>query len=393
MAKTRIAYIIDGSLENPKGLVNACLARIAAQKALGEFKVDVYSLQLYESWLFRFLCHGKKKNRPSSVVVNGIPIKLWWSKSTLLNYILDIKLHKKPLGIKQTIERFAKSLKDYDLITAHSLECSEIAKKAKELYGVPYTSSWYGTDIHTSPFVSEQCMKRTISVIEDASHNFFVSKALMHTSDRITTNTTKSVLYVGLRNMFYKRTEVERAAFAERYAKGDKKVVAFSGNFFHVKNVLKLPLIFKLVMEKYPNVVFWLTGDGKLREQMEAKFTEFGVPYKIWGYLPENEIPEFLNCVDVQVLPSKNEGLPMITVEAMACGAKVVGSNVGGIPEVVGEENVFELDESFEEKLSNRIVELLISEYEQEVPSVFSWENNAIVECDVYRTIISGKSL
>jgi glycosyltransferase involved in cell wall biosynthesis len=53
------------------------------------------------------------------------------------------------------------------------------------------------------------------------------------------------------------------------------------------------------------------------------------------GTRPHDEIPIWMNACDVLCLPSLNEGLPNVALEALACGLPVVASHVGGVPEVV----------------------------------------------------------
>ena len=75
------------------------------------------------------------------------------------------------------------------------------------------------------------------------------------------------------------------------------------------------------------------------------------------------------------ILPSLNEGLPLVTIEAMACGVNVVGSKVGGTPEAIGEKNVFAIDANFVENISNRIIDILRKG--KSLPSIsneFSWD-------------------
>ena len=113
------------------------------------------------------------------------------------------------------------------------------------------------------------------------------------------------------------------------------------------------------------------------------------VPYKMFGNINPVQMPELMNCIDVLVLPSKNEGLGLVLLEAIKCGAYAVGSNIGGIPEVAGKENVFDLDENFADNISSRIVYLLTHpEYKQSYDSVFSWKNSILSEVEVYKSIV-----
>ena len=88
-------------------------------------------------------------------------------------------------------------------------------------------------------------------------------------------------------------------------------------------------------MKGTPALKCLLVGDGRLRPDLEARVSKEGLGKRILFTGFRRDVAEILNCVDVLVLPSFSEGLPMILLEAMACRVPVVASRVGGIPEVV----------------------------------------------------------
>ena len=82
-----------------------------------------------------------------------------------------------------------------------------------------------------------------------------------------------------------------------------------------------------------------LVGDGALRRALAAAIgaAGFGERVVLAGARPHREIAEWLNAADVVCVPSRSEGAPNVALEAASCGTPVVGSRVGGIPELVGE--------------------------------------------------------
>jgi len=91
----------------------------------------------------------------------------------------------------------------------------------------------------------------------------------------------------------------------------------------------------KLIYKDLPNVRFLFIGDGDLREKHIKNVNEAGMAhiFNFAGWY--NNINEMLTTFDIFVMCSINEGMGRAFVEAQAVGLPVIGSNVGGIPEVL----------------------------------------------------------
>lgn len=77
-------------------------------------------------------------------------------------------------------------------------------------------------------------------------------------------------------------------------------------------------------------------GDGPLRSELETLARRLGVPAEFPGFAPD--FAERIEELDVFVLPSRGENLPIAILEAMAAALPVVATRVGGVPEVVADE-------------------------------------------------------
>ncbi len=97
--------------------------------------------------------------------------------------------------------------------------------------------------------------------------------------------------------------------------------------------VKALPLIRSLV----PSARLLLVGDGPLREALVSDAGALGVADRVEIAGPQFAPAPFLAAADVVVVPSLNEGMGRVLVEAMALGRPVVATRVGGIPAVVAD--------------------------------------------------------
>jgi len=92
-----------------------------------------------------------------------------------------------------------------------------------------------------------------------------------------------------------------------------------------------------LVKKVLPDVRFILVGDGILRKKIEKLIRKFNLEKQVILTGRRRDIPRILSAIDVFVLTSLWEGLPIAVLEAMASSKPIIATNTGGIGEVIVE--------------------------------------------------------
>ncbi|MDE5955785.1 MAG: glycosyltransferase, partial [Bacteroidales bacterium] len=112
------------------------------------------------------------------------------------------------------------------------------------------------------------------------------------------------------------------------------------------------------------------------------------ITVRFWGNVSSGTMPAMMNCIDLLVMPSLNEGLPLAAAEALKCGAAVIGSAAGGIPEVIGDECAVPLGPSFVEDMAALGCRLLAEGASGQVPGNMDWNKTAAAELDFVRQLL-----
>jgi len=120
----------------------------------------------------------------------------------------------------------------------------------------------------------------------------------------------------------------------------DKFVVGHVGRFSNQKNHLYLIEIFKSLADGNSKAHLLLIGDGYLRKDIEIKVKEYNLSNKVSMLGVRKDIPELLQAMDVFVMPSFHEGLPVTLVEAQASNLPCIISDTI-TSEVIINDNVF----------------------------------------------------
>jgi glycosyltransferase involved in cell wall biosynthesis len=98
-----------------------------------------------------------------------------------------------------------------------------------------------------------------------------------------------------------------------------------------------------LCSHKGPNLKALFVGEGRYRRMLELLANELAISQKVnfLGQLKSgSEVFDFLDSVDLFVMPSRAEGFPRALHEAMSRGCPCIGSHVGGIPELLAPEDL-----------------------------------------------------
>jgi len=231
--------------------------------------------------------------------------------------------------------------KECDIIHAHlAFPPGVIGSKIKKLTGKPLITTVQGGDMGIYPDSGLgrffPLLKFHISRgLKNADTVTAISHFLEHKAEELG---AKSVVLI--RNgtdikRFNPKVPVEK--IKKKYKiKGDPLIVSVSRlvpkNGTHV-----LIPAFAQVLEDFPKAKLVIAGDGPELAALEKQAHDFGISDSIMflGYVQHDEIPAFMNMADVFVRVSLEEGLGIVFTEAMACKTPIVGTDVGGIPDIV----------------------------------------------------------
>ncbi|HEX5004174.1 MAG TPA: N-acetyl-alpha-D-glucosaminyl L-malate synthase BshA [Gemmatimonadales bacterium] len=149
------------------------------------------------------------------------------------------------------------------------------------------------------------------------------------------------------------------AARREGLAPAGHRILSHTSNFREVKRVKDVIRIFSRVRRAMPATLLMI-GDGPERAdaEREAELLEVSGDVRFLGRL--DRVVELMQATDLFILPSQSESFGLAALEAMACGAPVVASRAGGLPEVIedGVTGILEPVGSVE-AMGRRVVELL----------------------------------
>lgn len=166
--------------------------------------------------------------------------------------------------------------------------------------------------------------------------------------------------------------------------------VLYVSNIYRYKNFLELIQAFSLIKEQInPNLKLMLVGksfDDQYTELLKTLVLDSGIKDRVifFGHIPYEEVPYFYALCQLFVYPSTCESFGMTLVEAMACGAPILSSNIEPMPEICQNAAIYfdpfnpqDIAEKIQTVLGDNDLLKNLRRLSLKRASYFSWEETA----------------
>ena len=142
-------------------------------------------------------------------------------------------------------------------------------------------------------------------------------------------------------------------------------IIGSIGRLSSVKGYKYLIEAFRDIASTVDNARLLLVGDGPEKERLKQQINDTGMKNKIIINQGSQKLAKFFSVIDIFCLPSINEGFGLALVEAMASGRACIASNVGGLSELIcNEEDGILFDPKSSESIKEAIM-ILINDKEK----------------------------
>jgi len=251
-----------------------------------------------------------------------------------------------PVPSFNSYKTFVEAIRSSDLIHVHGhpYVSSFIAAKLTKKYSKPLVLTQHNTFIEYNRFWNffEKLNDRVIGkqILKLADRIIVVSNATRNYVLGLGANSEKIVmLHNGVDTLRFRPLNDSKKEIRKNLGITDNSKVALTVRRLVYKNGIDTLLkSAEKVVKKDPDIFFLIIGGGPDLSEIKIRIQKLRIEknIKLLGFILDKELPLYYNSADFFILPSKSgEGLPLVSLEAMACGLPVIATDVGGIKEIL----------------------------------------------------------
>ena len=340
-------------------------------------------------------------NTPKNYIVDGVKVECYGSLNT--GFRLGI-----PYSIPTvaSLKTFLEAVKSSKIVHAHGHPylTSLIAAKLAKRYNKPFVLTQHNT------FIEYDSIFDSVERLNDLA----VGKETLKEADKIITvsNATKDyvlslgakpnkikVLHNGVDLVRFRPLTGKREEMRRKLGISQSSIVVLTVRRLVYKNGIDTLIEgANIAVRKNPKITFLVVGKGPDINSVQTKIKQLGIEnnFRLTGFVKDEDLPFYYNAADFFTLPSKSgEGLPLVALEAMACGLPIIATNVGGISEIVMEDYGKLVPSNQPELLAEAVLEFSNIDFSSHkldlraiVEEKFSWDKNVETLVGIYEEFI-----
>lgn len=296
-------------------------------------------------------------------VNNGIPFNFpcftTHPRSTKTFYELtsnELNIYKD--AFRKAIEE---EIRDFQPDVIHSGHIWTLSNIAGD-YNIPLVITAHGTDLigfEKSNIYKEDCYL----AYEKAQKIITISKDNKNLVDNIFGSQKSELIPNGYDPEVFYPEVIDKEKFLKQFGitKPYKNIISFAGKFTKEKGIDTLLKALKLY--ENDDTITILAGDGELFNKMIELKNKLGINNVVFiKNQPHNILRQLYNVANISIVPSRKEAFGLVVIEALACKTPVIGTNTGGIKEIINERvgRLIEVDDYI--KLAENVKYLLDNE-------------------------------
>lgn len=229
----------------------------------------------------------------------------------------------------------------FDLVQTHTAKAGILGRLAARMAGVKkIVHCSHGHNFYGYYGFWGSKLVITVERFFDRFSDKFIALTELEKSDlvnyRVTAAKKVAVVQSGLEIEKYHCPPAEITRLKEEWQlPATAPVVGMVSRLEPVKGPLFLVDAAKIVITACPEVKFLVVGEGSLRKKMEEQCREFKLAGSFIFTGWQEDVEKLLGVLDILVLPSLNEAVGRIILEAATYGVPAIATRVGGVPEIV----------------------------------------------------------
>ena len=180
--------------------------------------------------------------------------------------------------------------------------------------------------------------------------------------------------------------------------KDRKNIIGYVGRLSPEKGVMNFVKAIPLILKERNDLEFIIGSGGPLFEKIKDELKENGSSDEVTltGWVPREKLPDYFNEMKLIVVPSYTESIPIVALEAMACGTPIVAAPAGAIPDLIRDgENGFLMENNSPSCIAKNVIRALddprLDEIVKSANDLINREYTYEVVVENYRKLLMGE--